>query len=153
MIMSETVNRKSSISSFRELLSKTIIISPSKVYMTKECDEDGDFEFYIFYKELNLTATDLSKFESNILSPLFANFLGELLIRENINDFVHLLTAFDSKEYNYKVNRFTHDNFGIRIEKGKMIFKFHLSFIQKIITENFKEILGHQEHETHEETR
>jgi len=151
IVMNNSIKRMPP-SNFRELLSKVILARPLKIYMGKE-DEEGDFEFSVTYKELNLTIEDLNKFESDILSPFFANFIGEMIVRENINDFMHLLTIFDSKEYNYKVNRFTHDNFGIRVEKGKMFFKFHLSFIQKVVTDNFKELVGHIEHETHEEIR
>lgn len=135
--------RDKNLNSFRELIAKILLSKPSKVYISKECDEDGDLEFFVSYKDFGITVNDLNKFESDVLSSHFANFVGELLIRENINDFMAILTAFDSKEYNYKVNRFTHDNFGVRFEKGKMYFKFHLSFIQKMITENFKELIGH----------
>ena len=102
------------------------------------CDREGDVEFYVYTRHLGFTSPMLKKYENEIVSVVFANMIGELLVRENMADFVNIITALNPHDYGCRVNSCIHENFGIVIDGRKLIFKFHSSLIQKIVTENFK---------------
>ena len=106
------------------------------------CDKEGDVEFYVYSRHLGLTAPMLKKYENEIISVVFANIIGELLVRENMSSFVDIITSLNPHEYVCKVNNCIHENFGIIIDGRRLIFKFHSSLIQKIVTENFKGIIN-----------
>ena len=67
-----------------------------------------------------------------------ADFLGELLVRENINKFAEILTKVPNIDYAVVVNKYKHTRFGMRMKGDGFIFKFHINLVQKILTEDFK---------------
>jgi len=123
------------ISKYRELFSKFILSNtPIKV------DEiaKGDITFSIAIKDLGLSYQDIQKFRTELYSYLTVNFMGELLVRENINKFGDILTSIDKKQYADIVNGFEHKKFGFKIVKNRFYFCFHISLVQSILTEDFK---------------
>ena len=120
----------------RECLCRVFASSCPEVCLLN-LDEDGFLEFYVLHRKLGLTAPMIKKYYDSILSIPFANIVGEFLVRENVNKFVCVLTSFSQDEYSYKVNKAIHGSFGIRMVDKKVIFKFHVNLIQKIMNENF----------------
>jgi len=130
-------NRQKPLTKFRELLSLIIKSSP-KIISVTNCSEDGDMTFTISLKELGLSSDDFSKYHKEFFSNFTVDFLGELLIRENLQKFVTHLTGLKTNYYMNAVSRSIHKRFGMKIEKGLMTFYFHISLVQDILTEDFK---------------
>jgi len=99
---------------------------------------NGNLTFAIDLKNIGLSITDVYSFKKEISSDFFVSFLGELLVRENLNLFLDVLYDLDSEEYFGSCNR-KHEKFGVRVEKGKyFVFTFHVSLLKNLIAENFK---------------
>jgi hypothetical protein len=119
---------------FRELFGK-IIVSPSyEINIIEKCNEEGDVIFEVPMKSIGIPYDVLVDYKDEIISDWFANFIGELLIRENINKFAKIITELGD-DYFKKVNGSNHVRFGNRLWKDKFIFTFHISLVQKILTE------------------
>lgn len=98
---------------------------------------DGDFIFSAQISDFRINPED---FEKNTIAQtvFFANFVGELLVRRNLQDFVVLLDQLDQKTYDQMINNYQHKHFGMRRnpEDGSIRFVFHSSLIQDILTED-----------------
>ena len=123
-------------SRFRNLLN-FIMLNPPPVEII-EIKNDGDIIFSILTADIGLSFGNYIKYKTEILSSFFANFLGELLVRENIDQFTPILTNIKDEKYLSTVNGYTHTKFGIKIFQDKFIFTFHMSLLQSILTEDFK---------------
>jgi len=133
----EVKGRKSS-SRLREFMSLVITNIPD-VEILGRCDKGGDVRFSVAMIDLGLTFDLFLKYKKEIFSDYMANFLGELLIRENVNEFSKLLTTIKADDYHQVVNGFEHRQFGMEVVRNKFTFSFHVSLLQTILTEDFKE--------------
>ena len=121
----------------RELL-KTIASRSPKIRIGQKYSETGDISFSVPRTELGLKFNDFTNWKSEIFSVFFANFLGEFLVRENIDRFAKILTKIDLDQYNEIVNRYEHKKFGMEYSKDHLVFSFHASLLQTILTEDIK---------------
>lgn len=98
---------------------------------------DGDFVFSAQIADFGINPEDFEK-TPIAQTVFFANFIGELLVRRNLQDFVTLLDQLDQKTYDQMINNYQHKHFGMRRnpEDGSIRFVFHSSLIQDILTED-----------------
>src|ERR1035437_8456627 len=110
---------------------------------TETIGKDGDVVFSLSQKSMGLTDDDLKKYPV-LRSNYFANFIGEFLVRKNINKFLKMLLEIDPEEYRKTVCGFNHKNFGMFVCPKSKIFKFqfHISLIQGILTEDLNNIIS-----------
>jgi hypothetical protein len=79
------------------------------------------------------------KFNKELFSNYMVDFIGELLIRNNINKFVKDFFTLNKEDYSGLVNIERHLHFGARLDPDdKIIYVFHCSLLQNILTEEFK---------------
>jgi hypothetical protein len=124
---------------FRELLSK-IIISTPEITSIGSCDEEGDISFEVTMKSIGVTYTTLLNYKNEMACDFTANFIGELLVRENIDKFAKVM--LDLKDnYFSRVNKYNHTKFGMKIYKDKFILRFHVSLIQKLMLEDVRKTM------------
>lgn len=131
-------NKQKPLTKFRELLSLMVKTTPQIISIT-DCEENGDMSFTIPLKDLGLNAEHFSKYNKEFFSNYIVDMLGELLIRENLHLFANHLTGLKTDYYVSAVSRSIHKRFGMKIEKGFMTFYFHISLVQDILTEDFKQ--------------
>jgi hypothetical protein len=122
---------------YREFISK-IIASVPEIDIAEGCNKEGDVRFSVKMKDLGVSFDMFVQYKTEIFSDFMANFIGELLVRENINQFAEILTSIDLDEYPTTVNNFEHRQFGLEFTNNKFVFSFHVSLLQSILTENFK---------------
>jgi len=120
---------------YRILFSKFIASNPK---IKLESVNGGDVLFSISIKDVELTYQELQKCRIEVYSYLAVNFMGELLVRENIDIFAEALTKVDKDRYADIVNGFEHKKFGLKIMKNRLYFSFHISLIQSILNEDFR---------------
>ena len=121
----------------RELL-LFIADSNPQIKITQKCSDDGDITFEIEMRSLGLSYNTYLKYKKEICSDFFYNFVGELLVREHINQFAEILTNIHYEAYPSIVNRFEHRRFGMDVVRDKFIFHFHISLLQDILTEDLR---------------
>lgn len=133
------MNIVSKPSKFRELM---ILILSSKpdIKITDACTEEGDIRFEVSLKSLGFTPDSIKKYRAEVSTEFAANFMGEILVRENIDKFIKILLSLKDK-YILTVNKYEHRKFGMIIAKDKCVFAFHASLIQTILTEDVKKEL------------
>jgi len=100
----------------------------------------GKVTFSVSIANLNLSHVDLQQHKRQVFCTFFANFLGELLVREHIDKFLQLLTELKSDDYLEIVNSKKHRRFGLEFSSGCLILSFHMSFLQDILTDDLKKI-------------
>lgn len=125
-------------SKYRELvslLSKHCPESPEIISV----NEVGDIVVHVDLNDIGLSMELFNKYKREIYSSFIANFLGELLIRENLEEFSKLITSIKTERYNNIVNKFDHQQFGLYVYRGKVILSFHISFLQSLLIESFKQ--------------
>ena len=130
--------KKETKSNYRILFEKIVKSSPSKVKDIGKIDDAGNFTFSIELTKLGIKKEDLSLYRQELFCPFSANFIGELLIRDNFDQFVSLLTTYSEEEYSEMVCKCIHKTFGMRFLNDKIIFTFHISLLQKILNEDIK---------------
>jgi hypothetical protein len=134
-------HQASSGSRYREIMKK-LMLNPPKTILIGDLDEKGDMTFSICMKQLGLDYKDYKNYTNEFFSRFIIDFIGELLVRENLNEFVNNMNGFGIDEYTSVVKTYgSHKQFGIKAQKGRLIFKFNVSFIKNILTEDLREIL------------
>lgn len=123
----------------RKVLNK-IINSDCKINIIEKCDSEGDIIFEVPMKSVGITYELLIDCKEEIASEFVGNFLGEFLVRENIEEFAGVITGLKDS-YIETVNKYMHGRFGIKIYRDKFILKFNVSLIQKILMEDFRKQL------------
>jgi len=124
----------------RKCLSLILSSHPQEILDLRKGRDTGDLVFSISLEECGLSSFDLcEKYKPVILNSYIGNFLGEFLIRENIDRFARVLTDLDTTEYIPIVNSWSHKKFGIEFSGDLLSFYFHVSLIQKILMEDFRE--------------
>jgi hypothetical protein len=137
-VVPETNENRKSIR-HRELL-HSFINASAEVKVTEDCNDDGDITFEVSLRSLGLTYDTFIKYRTELCSDFIANFMGELLVRENLDKFTKILINLKDL-YISKVTAYKHKKFGMKIFKDKFVFTFHISFIQSILTEDFRKKL------------
>lgn len=127
------------LSRHRELFSILVSESP-KVREITGCDKEGDMTFNINLKEAGLSPDVFNKFNKEIFSNFVTDFMGELFVRDNISIFAPFLSSMKMDAYLKVSGSCVHKRFGMKIKNGCMVFSFHITFLQKILTEDFKSI-------------
>jgi len=129
-------------SRYRELLS-IIVQNPPNDLTIGDWDDKGDIRFSVAMTELGLKYSDYQKYDDEFFSYFVIDFLGELIVRENLSLFVDKLQEYDINDYMMVVDaNGGHKRFGVKTFKGKLIFEFHVSFLKNLLTENLRESLG-----------
>ena len=129
--------KRGEVSRFRELLRCILKVRPKVVLLT-EYNEDGEAVFGIAMEDMGLTVADYVRYKPEIFSNYIVDTIGELIVRENIDVFANIITKLDAESYSSVVGQWEHKRFGMRIIKNMFIFKFHLSLLQNILTEDLK---------------
>jgi hypothetical protein len=126
---------------YRELIQILIKYNPP-VVLYNSIKNDGDIQFSVPLKNIGINNELYLKYRDVIFSDFIANFLGELLVRENIEEFSVILTnKIDAEDYPQLVNTYEHHQFGMEINGCDLVFSFHISLLQSILTESFKKRL------------
>lgn len=125
---------------YKELLTIVTSYRSPQIRFITEVGLVGDLLFNINLEDIGLTDDVIAKYNKEIFSNLFVDFIGELIIRDNIDEFVVKINKLDFNHYQQSLSVKHHSRFGMKINKGLMIFKFHMSLLQGILTEDFKTI-------------
>ena len=125
----------------REIL-QTIVATAPKIVIDA-VQTNGDVAFHVSMKECGLTKEDCSNPITK--TRFFVNFVGEMLIRENIQKFAVILTGLDPSLYQKLICTSKHTDFGMVINHkwSAMTFQMHLSLVQEILTEDFGRLGDH----------
>ena len=107
-------------------------------YKILEFRTDGNIIFEVPRKTLNITFERLRSHRAEIESSFIINTMGELVIRENLNEMAQILLSVAHDDYSELVNETIHVCFGMSILRDKFVFKFHINLLQKILTEDVK---------------
>ena len=121
-----------------KVFSKVVQSAPSVT--VEELREDGDVVFSVPMSELGLRQESMS---GNVVTDtdFFKNFVGEYVVRKNIDQFDALLAGIDAGAYENMVCANEHTDFGMVASKDTVRFSMHISLVQKILTEDFREAL------------
>ena len=102
----------------------------------------GWVKFSVNLKDIGLSNSDFNEdlYLKEIFSNYIMDFVGELLIRTNIERFMELVFSINHDEYLSLVSCERHKRFGaiLDFQNKKLIMEFHVSLIQTILTEEFK---------------
>jgi hypothetical protein len=129
-------------SRYRKLLSIITQNNPKNIVIG-DWDGKGDLTFSISMTDIGLQYKDYNFYEDEFFSYFVINFLGELIVRENLQLFVEKLKEYDINDYMTVIEEYgDHKCFGVKTYKGRLIFKFHVSLLKNILTENLRESLG-----------
>jgi len=108
---------------------------------TGEKTNNGWIQFSIDVSNFGFTTNEIKfVYNKEIFSNFIIDFLGEFLIRTNINEFLKEVLSIDEDEYLYLASREKHKRFGAKINENysRLLLSFHVSFLQRILTEDFK---------------
>jgi len=136
--MNDSISNIKAFTKHRELLSIVIDTKIPHIQYITEIDRQGDILFNVNLEDIGLTREVLFKYHKEVFSNLFADFVGELLVRENIHDFAVKVNKLDFNYYQEALTHKSHVRFGMKIDKGFMVFRFHIALLQDILTEDFK---------------
>lgn len=96
-----------------------------------------------------MSLKDCSLDKSDCSSPIMrtrflVDFIGELLVRDNIGRFASILTGLDPALYQKMICTSRHTDFGMMIDHKftTMTFQMHMSLVQEILTEEFGKVSG-----------
>ena len=123
----------------RELLRHIFSQDPPTISKIHKGKDLGDLYFSVQLKDIGISFDLFSQYQEEIFSPYIGNLLGELIIRENIDEFAAVLINLKVKEYIPVVYSWKHTKFGLEISGEKLIFYFHANLLQKILTEDLRE--------------
>ena len=128
-------------SNYRKVLLLIVNNPPSEI-MLGDWDHKGDIEFSIAMTDIGLQYKDYSVYRNEIFSYFMIDLIGELIVRENLPIFVNKFQEYDMHNYNSIVETHgKHKRFGVRTEKGRLFFEFHVSFLKELLIENVRESL------------
>ena len=131
-------DREPSLDKLRQLISLLALNPPESIKIEGISTTEGDVSFSVDRKAFGISFSNLKKYTSEMFSPFIVDFIGELLVREYINDFAEILTHIENDKYQSLVNSYGHCSFGMEFANDKFIFTFHVSLLQSILTEDFK---------------
>ena len=135
----KSMSKKSKFTKNRELLRIILSQEPPTISNISKGKDLGDLYFSVQLKDLGISFEVFSKYQEQLFSPYIGNQVGELIIRENIDEFAAVLTNLEAKEYIPIVYSWKHTKFGLEISGEKLVFYFHANLLQKILTEDLRE--------------
>lgn len=110
--------------------------------LDEEKKYNGWISFSISFKNLGLEKKNFidNKFIKTIYTNFMINFIGELLVRSNIEKFTSLIFSVGEEEYLDLVTKTIHKSFGASFDSvgNRIILSFHMSIFQSLLTEDFK---------------
>lgn len=111
------------------------VVSSKPKILGHDVNAEGDVEFSISINDISLDAEDCAN--PAMKTRFMVNFIGELLVRENLKRFACILTGIDSALYKKIVCCSKHTNFGMVIDRkcSVMIFTMHISLVEEIMIE------------------
>ena len=121
----------------RKFITVVMGLKPGTITILSEITEKGDIGFSIRSKKF----PDVFKDYAEAADPFFlhtVNFLGEMLVRENVDLFAGYLMNIDMAKYKEATMHNDHRLFGFAYGKGTFTFLFHISFLSRILTEDFR---------------
>lgn len=128
-------------SEYRDLFLAVIqnkpVIDDIVVLRDSEGHFGGNISFSFALRDIGLSESNIYLNKQELSSKFFLSFLGELLVRENINEFMEKLSGVDIEEYLGTSNR-RHEKFGMRKIEGKLTLTFHISLLKDLIAEEFQ---------------
>jgi len=111
--------------------------STPQIEILAKCTKEGDVRFAVPIKSMGITYDTLIKYHTEFCGNFIINFIGEMLVRDNLELFSKGI--FDLKsDYLATVNRWEHRKFGLRLDKDRFIIDFHINYLQSILTEDLK---------------
>lgn len=127
---------------YRDLFKVIINSKPTLLSITLNEDNEGTFNGHVSFSvgltDIGLSVANICMYKREFNSPFFAFFVGELLVRENLDDFIEKVQEMGPEDY-YNSCQKIHKTFGMRIKNGKELeFIFHVSLLKKIVSEEFK---------------
>lgn len=129
-------------SSYRKIISK-IMNNNIKQLNINDVNQHGDITFSIKMTDIGLKANDYKIYEKEFFSHFIIDFIGELILRENINLFSEKFCQYSMNEYNDSIREFgIHKRFGVKAKSGILTFKFHISLLKQILIEDLRETIG-----------
>ena len=129
---------------YREFISIIVNEKPCQIQIHKYqptdavIDPDGKVNFSLGLADLGIDRKTFKKYKQFIRSKFCINFIGEFLVRENLDQFAELLTEVDLSEHANAINNKSHLTFGAELKSNSLTFEFHASLLQQILTEDFK---------------
>ena len=121
------------LNAINRMLTETI---PVKIALVSS--KTGDVAFIATLSDMGITR---QAFHSHPFyrSHLWANLLGELLIRQNMNAFCDRVMDKNLK-YDTLVKKYNHTGMGLRLVKNdELMFQFHMSLIFKLFNESISQ--------------
>lgn len=109
--------------------------------LTGEKTNNGWIQFSINAQNFGFTNDEIRyAYNKEIFSNFVIDFLGEFLVRTNLNIFLAEVLNIEEEEYIYLAAREKHKRFGAKIDDtySKLSMTFHVSLLQHILTEDFK---------------
>ena len=105
----------------------------------EELREDGDVVFSVPTPELGLRQESMS---DNVVTDtdFFNNFVGEYVVRKNLDMFAEVLDRIDAGAYENMVCANEHTAFGVVVSRDTVRFSMHISLVQSILTEDFRKV-------------
>ena len=121
------------------LFARVVKANPAITYVGMS--QEGDIQFQVPLQSLGLKRTLLSRI-SLLRTKFFVDWVGEVLLRQNLALFADALERLPAPDYDRAIHGFTHRHFGMMIdENGVVQFQFHASLIQRILVEEWSEVL------------
>ena len=122
------------------LLARILKMDPAITFVGM--DDDGDIGFSVPMRGLALNRCTWNR-NPILRTAFFADLAGETLVRKHLPQFADRLARLEPQEYDRLVNRYTHRHFGLMIDEHDVLqFRFHVSFIQQILTEDLGDVFG-----------
>lgn len=108
---------------------------------TGEKTNSGWIQFSVDVINFGFTSDEIRfVYNKEIFSNFIIDFLGEFLVRTNINLFLTEVLSINEEEYLYLASKEKHKRFGAKINENysRLTLTFHVSLLQHILTEDFK---------------
>lgn len=113
-----------------------------KIEVLKNGDDlTGFVDVTIDTKELGIPFKMYTSKFGKVLSTLhMVNFIGEMVVKTNINKITSEVLKVNSTKFLEITNASSHLNFGVKYDftSKNIIFIFHISLLPRILTEEFK---------------
>ena len=132
-------------SRIRELMTIVMAASLSVEEITVlENDVDGGteytgfVEFSIATENMGLNSNIMRKYQREIYTSLFVDFIAGLIVRENMDAFLKEMAKISMSDYPDVIGNRKHQIAGMCQKGNYMVFSFHLSMLQDILVSDFK---------------
>ncbi len=131
---------------YKKFLPMIVNSSPKINSIEWIADEDGNhngmIKFIVNVQSLGISSNDIYSHTKQLFSNFIVDFIGQLIIRNNITMFINEFVKIEDEDYMEMIFKRNHTHFGVQFDSlnDKLIFTFHASLIHDILTEEFKRI-------------